>query len=114
MSTTPQQPLLSRGGFSTWLVFDDTIPFTRPTYLTDVQCGFCRGHMARVQSWFPGTFDAVDFRQAPLAELGLTQEEADAAGHLVVPVGDGPEVLAPRVAPRTSMSAARRECVLRC
>lgn len=65
-----------------------TVTLSRPTYLMDGDCGFCRGAMARVLARFPGTFDAVPYQDAPLGEWNLTPQQCSIRGHFLVPDGD--------------------------
>ena len=71
-----------------WVVPQPTPALTRPTYLVDGDCGFCRRAMRRVLARFPGTFDAIPFSEADLSGLGLTMDECRRLGHFVAPRGD--------------------------
>lgn len=80
---------------TTWTVpRPSTVTLSRPTYLMDGDCGFCRCAMARVLARFPDTFDAVPYQDAPLGEWELTPEQCSLRGHFLVPDGDRIHVMA--------------------
>jgi predicted DCC family thiol-disulfide oxidoreductase YuxK len=58
------------------------------TLIYDGDCEFCQRQVKLVERWDKqGRVDAVPFQHAPLERLGVTQEAAADAMHLVAPSG---------------------------
>lgn len=81
--------MATRSRQRSWTVPQTDPPLSTPIYLVDGDCGFCTRAMARVLRAFPNTFQAIPYREADLAGLGLTLEQCGALGHFAKPVDGG-------------------------